>query len=249
MTRYYKELKLENPCLLDTAISGRAISTISIDLYKKFGEKMPELVVIVDKEGRKLKKQYKGWLIGLKQKRKANLIPIKRILSEDRGAALLGIVGVIYPILALETENYLNFEPLAAVSWHILPKRSKDERIQQYNSTFNLFRKSLREAIKIEYETERCGRVSEREKAKRRLEGFTRTLTKRIHNLIENLRNYELLNYPDPNINTRLFTPYTVEKWEETSAHVIHLYFDEQLTRRFVNEFARRMKIECPIQS
>ncbi len=242
VANYYSELeKIEQGCILDTAISGRAVCTISSNLYDLLGEEIPHLIVIVDKEGAKLRKSCKSWLMQWVQRGKARLILIKRILTEDRGAALLGIVGVIYPTLAFEAERRTGLRPLAAVTWHVLPKYTEDVRIREYNEAYDLFRSALKEAIKLEVEKRRVGSVRELSKIKKKLSGLTRSLEKRIGRLVDTLQVHKLLSYPDPEINPSLFTPFPVEEVNETSAHVIHLYFGEELVNKFVREFASKV--------
>ncbi len=238
---YYEELDpIESPILIDTVISGRALTTIlrHLDEYIPSDAKKPYSIAVVDRYGSKLRDPYKTELLKRKYSGRAELVPIERIVTEDRGASLLGIVGVVYPNFAFEVERKCSsLHPAAAVTWHILP-RDNDERVHQYNETFNSFRNALREAIKLEYERSRIG--SERNhNRKKKIHGLLESLKKRTRKVGTNLKRYDLLAYPDPKIRIDLFTSLPVEEWDETSSHVIHIYFSKGLLKRLVSDFKR----------
>jgi|GEM_PF-2899544 len=239
---YYEELKpIEAPMLVDTVISGRALTTLlkHLDEYLSSDAERPYSIAIVDREGTKLKEPYRSELLKRKFSRKAELVPIERIVTEDRGASLLGIVGIVYPNFAFEVERRCrSLRPAAAVTWHVLPT-NKDERIREYNETFNSFRDALKEAIKLEYELNRGGSYREIEMRKDMLRGLAKSLVKRTRKVGENLKRYDLLSYPDPKARIDLFTQLPIEEWNETSSHVIHIYFSEDLLRRLVDDFKR----------
>ncbi len=228
IANYYRQLRpLKKPVILDTLISGRAFYTIlqSLDKYGvKLGQNLHG-IGIVDLEGAKLKREYKGWLKQQEAKGNVTLIPVKRIMSEDRGASLLGIVGCIYPNLFLEASKAMEC-PICAVTWHVLPdgenSRSREvrERVKKYNQAFKLYMKCLESAVGyVMGRTELDPLESSRKK------------------LIALLNEHKLL-VPEEKPEPSLFTKLRVKGIYETGAHVIHLEFDPNLIRMFIRNLS-----------
>ena len=89
---------------LDTVISGRAAYEI-IKSFSNQGITNFHALLIVDKDGNKLRGEYKNFLDKLVANGKATLIKVPRIFTEDRGPSLTGITGIIYPTIMNEITN------------------------------------------------------------------------------------------------------------------------------------------------
>jgi len=90
--------------MIDTAISGRAFTTVMRNMIE-LGRR-PYGLLIVDKDGGKLKKEYKQWLSKWRNSGNLFMSTVHNILSEDRGAGLLGVSAVIYPQLMIMVQKY-----------------------------------------------------------------------------------------------------------------------------------------------
>ncbi|MCD6403707.1 MAG: hypothetical protein J7L59_00790 [Nanoarchaeota archaeon] len=225
---YYRQLRpLKKPVILDTLISGRAFYTILRSLEKygvKLGEKLYG-IGIVDLQGAKLKREYRGWLRQQEAKGNVFLIPVRRIMSEDRGASLLGIVGCIYPNLLLEASKAMKC-PICAVTWHVLPdgenSRSREvrKRVEKYNQAFELYMKCLESAVGHVLGKTELGP----------LESYRKEL-------IALLNEHKLL-IPEDRPEPGLFSEWRTKDIYETGAHVIHIEFDPSLVRKFVRNLS-----------
>jgi hypothetical protein len=141
--------------------------------------------LVVDENGRKLKKEYKSKLIKLLHQDKLFQVNTSRLLSEDRGAGLLGVSAYVYPNLMSGRFKELIEDPKekGAVTWHPLPK------IERYKEVFYSFEKTLLEAAKVAW--------TEDEDYTKRAEGHKKTMEKIRSKFIEYLKKSNVLKVPD----------------------------------------------------
>jgi len=78
------------------------------------------------------------------------MYPIPRIVSEDRGASMLEVVSVVYPIFALEVEKQARLFPSAAGTWHELSRLKNDKRVKMYAEAYEHFINMIKNAIVYE---------------------------------------------------------------------------------------------------
>lgn len=229
---FYRKLKpAEYLLILDTVISGRALSTL-INNLSQYDVKF-RTVGIVDRNGAKLKPNYREVL----NSRGAELIEVERILSEDRGAALLGIIGCIYPTIALEAERELGIRPCGAVTWHpILPKNNENkkftpdlkERFNIYKEVFDNFREAIYDGISL------LLRKSCPEDAELKIE-------EKIRKIVDKIENYKLLNHQVEILDPYAFVNPTIDVPRdgivESSSHVIHIYPKKESIKGLLDKY------------
>jgi hypothetical protein len=208
---------IRNAIMVDTAISGRAFTTVMKNLIEL--GRQPYGLLVADKDGGKLKKEYKGWLLKWINSGKLLMTTVHKILSEDRGAGLLGVSGVIYPQLIIRFRDILS--PLGAVTWHPLPQ------YKEYREAFSSFERTLFEAAKVAWAEDEIP-----ERKNEYLDCFNKRLIE-FHNIVEKYGS-RVLTTPVVRSN---FIRYPYKKITESSAHVIHVYFSEhtldKLRKRF----------------
>lgn len=126
---FYQNLpQLEEIITIDTVISGRASSAI-VPVFAESGLPYKSLLV-VDENGQKLKPQFRD--IFYRYRNNVMRYDMPRILTEDRGAALEGVVAVVFPQLILKSFRKGKF--ISAGDWFDLTRRD-----QPYRETFNSF--------------------------------------------------------------------------------------------------------------
>jgi len=140
--------RVEKIAMIDTVISGRASSTILKSFKKR--EIEPYSFLVVDKNGERLKYPYSNDLLQAQNIGMAKKYNMNRLLTEDEGAHLEGIVAAVYPSLMFkgsnsisETEEFypVGFKPFGAGSWH-LPKEGSDCK-----RTYELFLNTLKKSV------------------------------------------------------------------------------------------------------
>jgi hypothetical protein len=239
VAKYYRNLeRIKKPVILDTAISGRAITTIT-DTFDDLGVDY-HAIVVVDRNGIKMRNPYKTKLENKEKEGRATIIPVERIISEDRGAALLGVIGVIYPELALLGSEYIG-KDLGAVSWHMIYDRknfrASFERLAQYKKVYRNYYKTIADGIKmLSRPTENTGpKTREREEV----------MKKRIENILRLVEEYRILDYPDPHLDPGMFAPgLPVEECWETSSHVIHIRFPRDVNEKLIREYMKSYRLK-----
>ena len=210
--------------MMDTAISGRAFTTVMKNLIEL--GRQPYGLLAVDKDGRKLKKEYKQWLSKWRNSGNLFMTTVHTILSEDRGAGLLGVSAVIYPQLMVRFKNILS--PLGAVTWHPLPK------YKEYRETFSSFERTLFEAAKVAWAEEEMP-----ERKSKYLDSFNKRLGE-FHKIVEKYGSRVLIA---PVVRDN-FIRYPYEKIAESSAHVIHVYFSKRTLDKLYRLFQSFIKTD-----
>ena len=229
--RYESFPQVKNLGLIDTVISGRASATI-IESMDEIGLN-PYSILIVDDEGKKLRTPFKQTLDArvYAYPSRANMVKTKRIVSEDEGAALEGVIALVYPSLMIrsldlrhENRNFL----FGAGSWHY---PSVTEGI--YSQNFGLFMKAIEKAVEIncaDYLTEYDNAKECKQQFDTAREVFLEFMDK--HNLLRTREN----SVTPFNLNPDLI----VKGAYETSSHVLHVPFDRLSTERVTEVLATK---------
>lgn len=153
LIEYYKDFKPvekgETVLMIDTVISGRACFNI-LETFENIGVKvgvepnkgvdlMP--ILLVDRKGERLDKRYRKWVDILRH----NAIFLNRLMAEDGGAAVLGVVSVIYQNLIEESADHPECGGSMACfgSWNEVPSKVR----AVYMKAFRLFSELI--AMKI----------------------------------------------------------------------------------------------------
>jgi hypothetical protein len=188
--------------VIDTVISGRASWTI-LNEWEQNGIEIGEggkiePILVIDVQGKKIKENFRKYIYTCR-----NSYYIPRILTEDRGAALEGVVAVVYPQLILAAhenrELYPQGYPLFG-SWHSIPPRFQNT----YLKIFNEFLATI-EAFMNNEDFEKLREV-----------------------FLRDLSNEGVLSTRDSLINGRdLDLPFASYQTQETSARVIQIFYDE----------------------
>jgi len=138
-------------CTIDTVISGRASNEIlrSFDiLAQEHGNEhmMPHAFLVVDKNGDKLRKNL-GFYEYLRMKEnigQVNMFPIANILSEDKGASLLGVSAVVYPSV-MRASKKLEYNGqeffVGAGSWFLGSELGEVK--EEHGETFSRFKRFM----------------------------------------------------------------------------------------------------------
>lgn len=241
LVKYYKKFpKIKNPILIDTVISGRAISTI-IKAFKKLVKKgeienEPYIMIMMDKNGTRLKRPYKEEInkFYLETLSKSHFqIPIifdykvNELFTEDKGAGLEGLISVIYPDLMIHSKKIkkLNIDFFGAGSW-MMPN-------EKYQKIFLRFLKSLDYSI-------RCFEEEGKE--------LNKKLIKEIDILREDLKkifnknNVGELDYAieflrKSQAKKRKKERYFFDKGYETRSHVVHVTLSKSSTQKFFEDY------------
>jgi len=224
---YENAERVDGMVMIDTVISGRASTTI-LDGFKE--EKiLPYSLLVIDNNGKNLKEPYSAKIRTGESCGNIKRIYVPRIFTEDRGASLEGVVGIVYPSLIF----YANgielkkepFFPVGAGSWYHLPKNDLHEK------AFKTFCEMLKSAINIECsDYSECLDKSNEEKK----------MAESRKKLIDILKSNKLLvsNHTPAFLKLRL----PVQRIYETSSHVVHICFSQEISRNVVNEFKRKFE-------
>lgn len=220
---YRKFPRIQNLIVIDTVISGRASWTIFDEWEKGEKGKMKigkeariKPILVIDKEGEKLKTRFRKYI----DRGDSYCFPVPRILSEDRGATLEGVVAVIYPdliSLAHKREDiYPQGYPLFGL-WHSVPLSERDK----YHEIFNNFMSVIEAVISPKDYDFRARR-----------ENFYESLSK---GSILSRRGNEIIRFDDLNPYLNLGP----RRVEETSSHVVQAFFSPENQVRLINRIAR----------
>lgn len=214
LVKFLREFpKVEKMLMLDTVVSGRASSTI-LGEFARLGMEIGKEVVpvlVVDNNGSNLKNEHRRFIDEF------GSFKIPRIFSEDRGAALEGIVATVYP--SLITGSYGKTEcgdiyPCFG-SWHNVPEKEKKD----YAEIFNLFLDVIEEGITGVKNSPETRKVF---LTKLNSGGFLKRSNFNVKDM-ENLVRRGL----------------KITKVEETSAHVIQIYLAETVTANLIRQICK----------
>lgn len=211
---FKQKSQIDTLLMIDTVISGRASFTILEGLREngirigEWGGVIPFLVV--DANGERLDSRFRFYV-----DRCPNCLKVPRIMTEDRGAALEGVVAVLYPnlILAAHRDIYPQGYPLFG-NWHNVPSPAMDI----YGGIFDSFLNVLKEEI-------------DRHNIDEARQNFLRKL--REANVLRGGENIEgrMLNRVWP-----------IRETTETSAHVIQITYPYEVVNRILRRIEERLK-------
>jgi len=229
---FYREIEqINRPLILDTVISGRSLSTIAKNLNKrgiKYGA-----IGIVDLNGAKLKGDY---LKILDSSGDIELVKVDRILSEDRGSALLGVIACIYPNLALEAQETLDIRPCGAVTWLHLPYTSRNKISQDMRERFEIHYQVFKDYIGALYDgIELLVRKNPEKDTEKRME-------EKIKRVVESIEKYDLLDrdgeFLDPYAFVR--SDIVVDEIYESSSHVVQILPSNEGIKNCLNKYRKK---------
>lgn len=226
---YESSPRVDEIVMIDTVISGRASTTI-IDGFAQ--EKMsPHCLLIVDNNGNSYKQPYKTQIEIGKSRGMIETFMIPKIFSEDRGASLEGVIGVVYPSLMYQaTGLMLNgqyFFPAGAGSWY--PLREGDT----HKKAFLSFCRMLRAGVSLS-----CEEYSSCPDA----ETHQKSLDANRRILLETLRKYDLLSQNPEQLRKVKLVQANPKTIYETSSHVVHVPYPEGYTREVLARFRRKFE-------
>jgi hypothetical protein len=220
MIEFYEEFpQVEKLVVIDTVISGRASWTI-LNEWEKNGKNIKaiegggeiEPILVVDAMGRKVKEEFGKYIHSCGS---CHYIP--RILTEDRGAALEGVAAVVYPQLILaaheKSDLYPQGYPLFG-SWHSVPSRVREV----YLEIFNGFLATI-EGI---------------------LEG--KDFKGLRENFLQQISEAQVLSGRNSVNGEDLNPHHQITKVQETSAHVVQIYYSPQVVSDIIREITKRLR-------
>ncbi len=229
---YLRFPKINKFALIDTVISGRAANDIlksfeTLALKRKNPDLEPYSFLIVDKSGNKLRHPYSFYLRKKSLEGKVEMHNIPDIVSEDKGAALLGVSAIIYPSImksskALEYEGQEFF--VGAGSWHLSKDLGADN---SYFKTFSKFMQMIYKGVDVKLE-EQYYRDRESGTYIKALANFRDARGDFVHSLGRS----HLLAADDADTSVlQLRKNLMVEAPYETSSHVVHVPFSSSSTK------------------
>ncbi|MBU5678317.1 MAG: hypothetical protein QXJ96_02145 [Candidatus Aenigmatarchaeota archaeon] len=232
---FYRNIEpVHHLLLLDTVISGRSLSTIVKNLNKheiKYGA-----IGIVDLNGAKLKQEYLN-ILNSSSRGKMELVKVDRIISEDRGAALLGVIACVYPNLALEAQETLDIRPCGAVTWHHLTYDNSKRKIsQEMKERLDIHRNVFEQYIGALYDgIELLVRKNPEKDTEKRME-------EKIKRVVELIEKYDLLDHDEEVLDPYAFVRENIEVDEiyESSSHVVHILPSEEGVRGCLNKYRKK---------
>jgi len=222
--------RVDGIAMIDTVISGRASTTI-LDGFKEEGI-LPYSLLVIDNNGRNLKEPYSTKIRIGESYGNIKPVHVPRIFTEDRGASLEGVFGIVYPSLMF----YANgielkkepFFPVGAGSWYHLPGNNPHEK------AFKTFCEMLKSAITIEC-ADYSGCVDKSNEEKKMVES-----RKELVNILKS--NKLLVSNHAPTSFIKLRLP--IQRIYETSSHVVHICFSPEISRNVVNKFRRKFEYD-----
>jgi len=225
MVNFYQNFPpIETLLIIDTVISGRSSWTIFDELEKsgvkvggvKIGEeRIIKPVLIIDKEGKKLRSEYRKYV-----NRCQPPIEVSRILTEDRGAALEGVAAVVYPDLILAAHKNRDLCPHQEYplfgNWHPVPYCKEEQYLDVFNRFFDVIG---------------CAISGNEEEFKEQRRKFCRTLSAS-----------NILSSESGISREDLRIPYPVEGMKKTSAHVFQVCFSERTRRDLIRKILKEKR-------
>lgn len=216
MVDFYRSFpRVDGLVMIDTVISGRASWSILNEL-ERLGIKMGKGVMpilVIDAGGRKLKPQFRSYV-----DRCPYCITIPRIMTEDRGAALEGVVAVVYPNLILAAHERQDIYPQGYPlfgSWHNIPPHARDSHLGVFEAFLEVVRTSIDGGDIL----------------------FARD------NFLKKLQLNRVLMTGGKVIRGEELNPHWhIKGLEETSAHVIQITYPDSTINGILREMAKRLR-------
>lgn len=240
--RFYAELPpVKKPIFIDTAISGRASSTIlnGLDLNGfhvypiVFGDGFTE-----EKEDGRLRKSYKEYLKRRMRLGELQLIEMRRIMTEDQGAALLGVYASFYPQILMAALE-MGLPHASAVTWYDVSQDGRRTFNLPYRETFRSFTDLMERATQMIYSIEvELGDESVELNDKEMLELLPQDqLNRKIRNVVETIEKYHVPKIEEPSTIQENFQ-LPIARAFETRSHVVHIW----LQNGYLQERAKELR-------
>jgi hypothetical protein len=226
---------IKRAAMIDTVISGRASSSIlkafdGIAQLRGNENIMPISFLIVDENGKKLKKKFSRYLDSKMYQEQVTKYLVPRIVSEDEGAALLGVSATIYPSVMRGSKNFeiggREFF-VGAGSWH----SSLD--FGDNNSYFECFRR-FRDTIYggIDNIFEEDFNFEDVDGSRERFRDFREKFLKYG-------KETGILSHNDADVGVlKLNNGIDIGNSYETSSHVVHISFTNAITKRLLGKIS-----------
>lgn len=243
---FYENLPpLKKPILIDTAISGRASSTILQGLQKN--ELDVYSIIIGDGfvEGKeatgRLKDKYRRYFESLIHSDKLELVKMRRIITEDQGAALLGVYAAFYPQILLAALE-MGLDNASAVTWYDVSRDGKRPSDLSYKETYQSFIQLVTGVAKMICSIEhQLGKEFEQLSDKDVLSLLSvdqiNEMDKMIEDVVGKLKMYNMPRRENKNVIKRDFR-LPISDAFETSSHVVHI----KLQRNYLENKLRQLK-------
>ncbi len=239
-SKFYMELSpIKKPVFIDTAISGRASTTI-LNAFNEIGF-FPYSLIFLDKNGEKLKQVFKKDLDNYKNHGNLETIKMKRILTEDREAVLLGVYAAFYPQVLLELRKKLiriekNDSPhISAVTWYDINDSRHAVPLKLYKETFGILMKTLKDTVvgissiigvpSTDNGLNGYSELDPKDILDLLPKEALNEMDENLHNLTENIEKSAMLHLEE---SPKKLFDVQIRKYLETRSHVFHLWLPEK---------------------
>ncbi len=235
-----------NCVFIDTVLSGRASHTILKSMQKRDIDF--HAILIVDRNGQRLKNPYKQYLKELEAQQKVTLIGIDDIFTEDSSPTLLGMNTIVFPSLIKagadisEIADTLCGHPGAGVTLRIphqqnkyasLEELKKDYILTQIMNNSTFFDEVLASGVKLEM------------KKRGWSGGSKKRLKDRLETSIDSFHDWgKDSNFLSKQKTKELYMPLVKRlplrddyNLEVTSSHIISVDFSASDTKRLIEKF------------
>jgi hypothetical protein len=248
VARDYEEFpRINRFGIMDTVISGRA----STQIITSFDEMFKEMdfmdspyyaFLIIDENGRKLKAPFKQALNRKALERSLKQYPVARIVSEDEGAALLGVASVVYPSLMRESERNLVLRNsgkeffVGAGSWRLGSELGKEG--PAYSGFFDRFRGLICSAIDYSFSSDYGDDPS-------KVEANVVIFRQAREDFLDHLKSESVLMKSHGDLDPSLLgisRSYTPQGSYETGSRVAHVPFTPESTARIMEKLCRKIQ-------
>ncbi len=241
--RFYEELPpVKKPIFIDTAISGRASSTILHGLAENRFHVYP--IIFADGfvegrlEGGRLRKNYRKYLADREHLGDLGLVKMRRIMTEDQGAALLGVYAAFYPQILMAALD-MGLPNASAVTWYDVSQDGHRLSDLPYRETFQSFMNLMTRVTQMVCSTQHeLGDEFDQLDDKEVLEFLPQDqLSVSMGDVLETIRRHNVPRREEPNTIQENFQ-LPIESAFETSSHVIHI----QLSQRYLEEKVKELR-------
>ncbi len=225
---------------IDTVISGKSCCTI-MDALDEHGIDY-HAVLMLDKNGSKLKHPYKSKIdtkLGLRQ---ATTINVPRLFTEDQGPSMIGVTSVVFPGLMITAGEYFDKMP-AAGFWFEAPTADKPLMVAHNepisNTEFIMDMMLYVGTILVRDDIGKAVNSHGVDEAKR-------DFPKMHKHLVNHIKENDLLNPEATEKEYKLgFERFKTKpvSVDATSSHVLEVRFDDGVARKIMQDFARKYMV------
>ncbi|MBI2545455.1 MAG: hypothetical protein HYW22_02580 [Candidatus Aenigmarchaeota archaeon] len=228
VSKFYRELPpVKKPIFIDTAISGRACTTILGPLDATGFPAYP--IIFADGNGNRLRDPYKNYLRRRERSGYIRFLGMDRILSEDQGAALLGYWATFYPQLLIAAMNNKWLPYASTVTWHDVHEKKDSRMLASYRDTFDSFMDLITDVTGALYSLDVEYGNLDGESNKDILDFLGEgKFDDKMNEVISKMRRYGVPRIEDPVSMADEF-PFEIdhEKSFETRSHVAHIWLPQ----------------------